>query len=148
MLSSIIPELFPLSQPMVTRLAEDRGIEHSLLLDIVRPLEDQLGELPTQLEGVWAPLLHEIEGLREQAWQLLLPVIERGEGLSTETFIHLLQAHSPVAKNKGGSGDVLSGTAIMRWRKRGFLRSEKRDDLTIDTAMAVLMMRLADRKRE
>lgn len=151
-ITSVAPICYPLSESMVRLLAEERQIPSkltiSLELDITSSsLEDQINDLKHQLLRQWDPLIQEIADLRARAEEPLKSALEGYEKLSTKEFIEYLSQKTPQVKE----GKIkISGMTVSRWRGRGFIRAvdESDDYIAAETALAVLMMRMADTRHQ
>lgn len=143
-MTAIMPELFPLSKAMVNRLTEDRKMAASLSpTTSLEELEEQLAFIKQRFGDMWKPLLHEVEGLRDHACEILQPAMEYRQ-ISTDNFLKILHG----MKEKRGHSEAFTVKTVSRWRDRGLVRYDERDHINYDTAIAVLMMRLADHRRD
>lgn len=150
-------ECYPLSRPMIVRLAFERKIPltttqsdapfPALALresEVLRA--EATGNLLTTHEGR-EELLGEIEDLRVRTSEILDPALRQPSLLTTDWFRKALKEHTPPLE-KRGKVELFSEKTLSSWRGRGLLRSDERDRLNFHTAFAVMMMRLADQRRE
>lgn len=152
LITSVVPACYPLSETMVKFLAEERHIPSALTipldLDLANlSLQDHINDLRLNfLHHYWSPLIKEIADLRIEAEEPLRSALEGKDILSTKTFIDILYRKTP---SKEGKTKVSSMT-VSRWRGRGFIRTVEESDeqIAAETALAVLMMRLADATRQ
>jgi len=165
---AIEPECYPLSQPMIVRFAYDRNIPLTVSTEtntfssahatpVLRESEmlraRAAGNLHTTQNGR-EELVCEIKELRERTSSILEPVLSHPTLLTTDWFRQALREHTPPLEKRGKAQkesqevELFSEKTLSMWRTRGLLRSDERDKLNFHTAFAVMMMRLADHRRE
>ena len=146
-------ECYPLSKPMISRLAVDRGIPLAVSTQGVTSLLLERNPADASLKNV-KYLLRDIDALREKTSEILAPALTHPTLLTTDWFRETLKEHTPSLMKKGKTPtqrqdvELFSEKTLSLWRSRGLLLSDERDVLNFHTATAVLIMRLADRRRE
>lgn len=138
---ALLPEMYPLSASMVQHLAAERKIAYNIPipLEVALSFEDQITYLRQHYVTTWQPLLDEVASLRSQACEALADVLSGKEILTGPGFLDVLQQYAPQKVRRRDAQQV----SLSRWRGRGLLRYEDRGRINADTAVAVLMMRLA-----
>jgi len=164
------PECYPLSRPMIVRLAYDSSIPliassepvPSIHFHALEPLDREQDLLHTRgteklvtTRKSWGAFQAEIHELRAHTSEILAPALLQPRLLTTEWFREALREHTPPLVRKGKDKvptekhkETVSDETLSKWRARGLVRYEERDMLSYHTAYAVLFMRLADRRRE
>lgn len=148
--TTMVPDCYPLSRSMVELLADERQIPSNLtipyeMIEGPAPV-DRIEELKHSFLLQWKPLVDEIAQLRAQAEEPLKPVLEGYQSLSTKEFVEILYKKTPLKQGRS----KVSPMTVSRWRGRGFIRpvDNNEDLISAETALAVLIMRMADRHHQ
>ncbi|QBD82794.1 hypothetical protein EPA93_45255 [Ktedonosporobacter rubrisoli] len=152
LVTSVTPSCYPLSESMVHFLAEERQIPSTFTipfdLDVSHPSSlEHINELRLGfIQRWWSPLIREIADLRIEAEKPLRSALEGHEKLTTKEFVDILYQKTPLVEKRA----KVSGMTVSRWRGRGFIRTAEENDehIAVETALAVLMMRLADTRHQ
>src|SRR5581483_7238903 len=85
--TAMLPELFPLSEPMLLRLAQDRGL-------LPKQAHKRSTPLTPPTASQWASLAHEVQGLRKVACIILKPT----NHVSDDEIVEKLQQADAIKK--------------------------------------------------